>query len=94
MRWSKSLKPSQKFDCRPNPACMKLESLVIADQHAAVNTSRAQHTGPSHHESLEHLKSSLTARRARLKVGLSNWGGKSYYSSQHRKAAWLDHLSF
>ena len=25
-------------DCRLQPACMKLESLVIADQHAAVNT--------------------------------------------------------
>ena len=25
-------------DCRLQPACMKLESLVIADQNAAVNT--------------------------------------------------------
>ena len=25
-------------DCRMKPACMKLELLVIADQHAAVNT--------------------------------------------------------
>ena len=25
-------------DCRLKPACMKLELLVIADQHAAVNT--------------------------------------------------------
>ena len=25
-------------DCRLKPACMKLEFLVIADQHAAVNT--------------------------------------------------------
>ena len=25
-------------DCRLKPACMKSESLVIADQHAAVNT--------------------------------------------------------
>ena len=25
-------------DCRLQPACMKLELLVIADQHAAVNT--------------------------------------------------------
>ena len=25
-------------DCRLQPACMKSESLVIADQHAAVNT--------------------------------------------------------
>ena len=27
-------------DCRLQPACMKLELLVIADQHAAVNTFR------------------------------------------------------
>ena len=25
-------------DCRLKPACMKVELLVIADQHAAVNT--------------------------------------------------------
>ena len=25
-------------DCRLQPACMKMELLVIADQHAAVNT--------------------------------------------------------
>ena len=25
-------------DCRRQPACMKMELLVIADQHAAVNT--------------------------------------------------------
>ena len=25
-------------DCRLQPACMKVELLVIADQHAAVNT--------------------------------------------------------
>ena len=25
-------------DCRLQPACMKLESLVIVDQHATVNT--------------------------------------------------------
>ena len=30
-------KPSQ-FGLQVQPACMKLESLVIADQHAAVNT--------------------------------------------------------
>ena len=32
-------------DCRLQLACMKLESLVIADQHAAVNTfPRLVHT--------------------------------------------------
>ncbi len=36
-RWSKSEKTSPSSDCRLQFACMKLESLVIADQHAAVN---------------------------------------------------------
>ena len=37
-RWSQSLKGRPSSDCRLQPAYMKLESLVIADQHAAVNT--------------------------------------------------------
>ncbi len=37
-RWSKSLKAGLSSDCRPQLACMKSELLVIADQHAAVNT--------------------------------------------------------
>ena len=37
-RWSKSQKAVLSSDCRLQLACMKSESLVIADQHAAVNT--------------------------------------------------------
>ena len=37
-RASESLKTILSSDCRLQLACMKLESLVIADQHAAVNT--------------------------------------------------------
>ena len=37
-RWSKSLKAGLSSDCRLQLAYMKPESLVIADQHAAVNT--------------------------------------------------------
>ena len=37
-RWSKSQKARPSSDCRLQLACMKLESLVMADQHAAVNT--------------------------------------------------------
>ncbi len=33
-------------DCTLQLECMKLESLVIADQHAAVNTFRALYTPP------------------------------------------------
>ena len=35
--WSKSQKVHPSSDCGLQPARMKLESLVIADQHAAVN---------------------------------------------------------
>ena len=35
---SKSVKLNLSSDCRLQLACMKPESLVIADQHAAVNT--------------------------------------------------------
>ncbi len=37
-RVSQSHKVRLSSDCRLRLACMKLESLVIADQHAAVNT--------------------------------------------------------
>ena len=37
-RLSEPHKPSPSSDCRLQPACMKSELLVIADQHAAVNT--------------------------------------------------------
>ncbi len=37
-RWSQSLKTSLSSDCSLQLDCMKSESLVIADQHAAVNT--------------------------------------------------------
>ena len=37
-RWSKSHKTGPSSDCRLQLDDMKLESLVIADQHAAVNT--------------------------------------------------------
>ncbi len=37
-RQSQSLKTGLSSDCSLQLDCMKLESLVIADQHAAVNT--------------------------------------------------------
>ncbi len=38
VRGRQSLKTGLSSDCRLQLACMKLESLVMADQHAAVNT--------------------------------------------------------
>ena len=51
-RSSESLKAILSSDCRLQLACMKPESLVIADQHAAVNTfpglvHTARHLCPS-----------------------------------------------
>ena len=37
-RWSQSHKAGPSSDCRLQLACMKSESLVIVDQHDAVNT--------------------------------------------------------
>ena len=37
-RWSQSEKRRPSSDCSLQLDCMKVESLVIADQHAAVNT--------------------------------------------------------
>ncbi len=37
-RWSQSQKTGLSSDCSLQLDCMKAESLVIADQHAAVNT--------------------------------------------------------
>ncbi len=37
-RWSQSQKADRSPDCSLQLDCMKSESLVIADQHAAVNT--------------------------------------------------------
>ena len=47
---SREAEPNQKHglssDCRLQPACMKPELLVIADQHAAVNTFPVLYTPP------------------------------------------------
>ena len=45
-RPSESLKTSPSSDCRLQLACMKSELLVIADQHAAVNTFPGLYTPP------------------------------------------------
>ena len=60
-------------DCRLQPACMKMELLVIADQHAAVNTFPGLvHTPPvTPWEPVIPEVSSLTVRRTLPKVGLA-----------------------
>ena len=82
-RASKSQKRHPSSDCRLQPACTKLESLVIADQHAAVNTfpglvHTARHTmgvrlytpPVTPWESATPEVSGLTAKKELPKVGL------------------------
>ncbi len=58
-------------DCRLQPACTKLELLVIVDQHATVR-SRVLYTPPvTPWEPVTPEVSSLTARRTLPKVGLA-----------------------
>ena len=38
--WSQSHQAGPSWDCRLQPACMNVESLVTAGQHTAVNTIR------------------------------------------------------
>ena len=49
-------KPVPSSDCSLQLDCTKPESLVIADQHAAVNTFWPCTHRPSHHESWQHPK--------------------------------------
>ncbi len=70
-RGSQSQKTALSSDCSLQLGCMKLESLVIADQHAAVNTSRASYTPPVTSRKQVALEAgSLTARRQPSKVWL------------------------
>ena len=65
-------KSSLSSDCRLQPAYMKSELLVIADQHAAVNTFPGLYTPPvTPWEPVIPEVSSLTARRTLPKVGLA-----------------------
>ena len=58
-------KPSPSSDCRLQLACMKPESLVIADQNAAVNTFPGLVHTARHTTEVVHTRS----RRSRLRWG-------------------------
>ena len=45
VKWSQSQKTDRSPDCSLQLDCMKSESLVIADQHAAVNTRHTMGVG-------------------------------------------------
>ncbi len=62
-RWSKSQKTILSSDCSLQLDCMKQESLVIADQHAAVNTF------PGLVHTARHAMEAGSARSPRIKRG-------------------------
>ena len=62
-------------DCRLKPACMKLESLVIADQHAAVNTFPGLVHTARHTMRVGNTRSPWPNRKeGAAEGGFDNWG--------------------
>ena len=62
-------------DCRLKPACMKLELLVIADQHAAVNTFPGLVHTARHTMRVGDTRSLLPNRKGgAVEGGFDNWG--------------------
>ena len=62
-------------DCRLQLACMKLESLVIADQHAAVNTFPGLVHTARHTMGVGSARSRYLNRKERAVEGETNdWG--------------------
>ena len=62
-------------DCRLQPACVKLELLVIADQHAAVNTFPGLVHTARHTMGVCNTRSLLPNRKeGAAEGGISDWG--------------------
>jgi hypothetical protein len=62
-------------DCRLQPACMKMELLVIADQHAAVNTFPGLVHTARHTMRAGNTRSRKRNRKERgAEGGVGNWG--------------------
>ena len=74
-RWSKSQKLRPSSDCSLQPDCMKLELLVIADQHAAVNTFPGFVHTARQTMGVENTRSHWSNRKeAAVEGGFSDWG--------------------
>ena len=62
-------------DCRLQPACMKMELLVIADQHAAVNTFPGLVHTARHTMGAGNTRSQLLNRKEGAAEGrIGDWG--------------------
>ena len=74
-RWSKSHKTERSPDCSLQLDCMKSESLVIADQHAAVNTFPGLVPTARHTMGVGFTRSRLPNRKAGgAHGGFHDWG--------------------
>ena len=74
-RWSKSHKSRPSSDCRLQLACTKLELLVIADQHAAVNTFPGFVHTARQTMKVENTRSRWANRKgAAVEGGFNDWG--------------------
>ena len=74
-RGSQSLKTGLSSDCRLQLACMKLESLVMADQHAAVNTFPGLVHTARHITKVGCTRSRLANRKGASAKGMTHdWG--------------------
>ena len=70
-----NLKNGLSSDCRLQLACMKLELLVIADQHAAVNTFPGLVHTARHTMGVCNTRSLLPNRKeGAAEGGISDWG--------------------
>ncbi len=74
-RRSETHKNRPSSDCRLQPACMKLGLLVIADQHAAVNTFPGFVRTARQTMKVENTRSQWANRKeAAVEGGFSDWG--------------------
>ena len=74
-RWSKSQKTDRSPDCSLQLDCTKLESLVIADQNAAVNTFPGLVHTARHTMGVGNTRSRLSNRKEdAVEGGIDDWG--------------------
>ena len=78
-------------DCRLQPACMKMELLVIADQHAAVNTFPGLVHTARHTMGAGNTRSQQSNRKEDAAEGrIGDWG--EVVTRQPYRKVRLDHL--
>src|SRR5215471_12913214 len=74
-RWSQSHKTVLSSDCSLQLDCMKVESLVIADQHAAVNTFPGLVHTARHTTKVDCTRSRCANRKGAAAQGIvHDWG--------------------